>query len=329
MLSVAACIAAWAVGSTAVPTGTGVGVRIIDNLYDTDFASATEGWAVGGFGSIYHTSDGGRIWQAQQSKTLEQLFGVAFADTRTGWIVGRTGIVLHTADGGQRWERQETGNDKHLFHVAALDAQEAWAVGDWGAVLATRDGGQTWEDHTLARDVILYSQSWPDRRNGWIVGELGAILRTADGGATWQEQTSGIEKTLFGVHFADAQRGWACGLDGLILRTEDGGANWGVQRGNSEVGALDQVGVAEALEFASLYDITLAGDIGWAVGDIGSIFLTTDGGRSWQRRSVPGEWKLGWMRAATLTADGRGMFVGINGSTVRVEGTSIELLGKN
>lgn len=293
--------------------------RLVDHLYATAFISPDEGWTVGAFGSIYHTTDGGRTWRPQRSGTQEQLFGVTFVSREVGWVVGRTGVVLHTRDGGKTWREQATVG-KHLFHVAAIDEKVAWAVGDWGTMVVTRDGGKTWQDRSIERDVILYAQSWPDAVHGWVVGETGVVLRTANGGETWEEVDTGVGKTLFGVHFIDQQNGWACGLDGLILRTRDAGKTWEVLRGDPEVSGLEQVAVAEQLENASLYDIVVRGRIGVAVGDIGTIFFSTDGGQSWERKQVPGEWKLGWIRSVALVSNGAGMIVGAGGLTVRIDG---------
>lgn len=309
--------------SAAAPHG---GVRITDNLYGTRFIDAQHGWAVGGFGTIFRTVDGGETWQPQVSRTMEPLFSVAFADEQHGWVVGRTGIILYTANGGETWERQPTGSDKHLFKVAALDPQHAWAVGDWGAILTTRDGGKTWENRSSSRDVILNSMSWPDAQHGWIVGEAGTILVTSDGGTTWTEQSSGAQKSLFGVSFTDAQHGWVVGLDGLILRTADGGRTWQVQHGDTEVSALEQVGVKEASENPSLYDVAVAGRYGYAVGDNGSVFASDDSGQTWRRRDVPDEANLRWIRAASLVPGTHGLLVGANGLTIDVAANQLRVV---
>jgi photosystem II stability/assembly factor-like uncharacterized protein len=300
-------------------------VRIIDNLYGTRFINAEEGWAVGAFGTIFHTSDGGQTWRPEVSHSMEQLFSVDFADSQHGWVVGRTGIILHTSDGGETWVQQPTGVERHLFKVTALDPQRAWAVGDWGTILVTEDGGRTWKDRTLSRDVILNGMSWPDRAHGWIVGEAGTILATSNGGIDWSDQTSGIQKTLFGVYFVDAQHGWAVGLDGLILRTTDGGQTWQVQHGDPEVGALEQVGFREALDNPSLYDIVMAGREGYAVGDNGSVFASDDAGETWHRKDVPGQASLQWLRAASLVNGTHGVLVGANGLTIRVVGDQLHV----
>jgi photosystem II stability/assembly factor-like uncharacterized protein len=299
-------------------------VRITDNLYDTKFVNAEDGWAVGAFGTIARTRDGGKSWRPQVSHTSEHLYSVDFVDVRNGWVAGRSGLVLHTTDGGDTWQQQPSGSERHFFKVRAIDAQRVWLVGDWGAIFATQDGGKTWQDHSLTRDVILNSQSWPDAQHGWIVGEAGTILSTQDGGATWTDQVSGVEKTLFGVAFTGAQSGWAVGLDGLIIRTTDGGQTWQVQHGDTQVGALEQVGFAEALDNPSLYDVALAGQRGFAVGDVGCVYVTEDGGNSWHKIDGTGDWGLHWLRGVSLVPGTHGGFVGANGLAMRIEGTQIK-----
>ena len=309
-------------GAPAVTRG---GVRITDNLFGTHFVDADNGWAVGAFGTIFRTRDGGESWHPQVSNTTEQLFSVAFADAEHGWITGGSGLVLHTTDGGDTWQAQKSGTDRHLFVIRALDAQRAWTVGDWGVILATHDGGATWQNRSLERDVILNGESWPDADHGWIVGEAGTILATSDGGQTWTNQTSGVEKTLFGVFLADLHHGWAVGLDGIILRTIDGGQSWQVQQGSTEVGALEQVGFQEALGNPSLYDIMVVGNYGYAVGDIGTVLASVDGGLTWQRKEMPVEWRLRWIRAVSLVRGTHGALVGANGLAIRIVGDQVKL----
>ncbi len=311
----------WPRSALAVPDPN----RLTVHLYGTYFVDADNGWTVGAFGSIFRTRDGGASWRPQVSHTDEHLYGVSFADAQHGWIVGRSGLILHTVNGGDAWEQQQPKNDNHLFQVRAIDAQRAWVVGDWGTILATRDGGATWENHSLTRDIILNSESWPDAQHGWVVGEGGAVLATNDGGQTWTEQTSGVEKTFFGVCFTDAQHGWISGLDGIILRTVDGGQSWQVQHGDITVSALEQVGFKEALDNPTLYDIALAGKLGYAVGEGGSVFATDDGGETWHRKEMPATVNLRWLRAVSLVTGTHGVFVGANGLAVRVAGDQLSV----
>ena len=293
--------------------------QLRDHLYSVSAANAREAWAAGAFGTIVHTDDGGVHWRRQVSNTEEHLFGIGFADANNGWAVGRTGVIVRTRDGGEIWEIQDSPlDDRHLFDVAAIDTNTAAAIGDWGSVLYTSDGGQTWVDRSFSRDVILNDQYWLDAERAWIVGEGGVVLTTRDAGRTWVEQPSGVFKTLFGVHFVDAERGWAAGIDGLILRTSDGGTTWESVRGRDEVAAFDDVGVADAFGNPTLFDIAISGDHGIAVGDLGGVFLSADGGTTWKRHELSGEAALQWVRGVTLVDGGHGFFVGGKGMTARV-----------
>src|SRR5215831_19484521 len=69
------------------------------NLNAISFVDANTGTAVGGGGTILHTTDGGATWTPQSSGTTFWLHGVSFLDTNTGWAVGDGGTILHTTDG--------------------------------------------------------------------------------------------------------------------------------------------------------------------------------------------------------------------------------------
>src|SRR4051812_28366481 len=57
-------------------------------LTSVAFVDVDNGWAVGDRGAIWHTIDGGRNWQRQDSHTSVRLESVCFCDTETGWAVG-------------------------------------------------------------------------------------------------------------------------------------------------------------------------------------------------------------------------------------------------
>lgn len=303
------------------------GNRIIDHLYGTSLVDANTGWVAGSFGMVARTRDGGRTWQVQNTGTTEHFLAIDFVDTVNGWAVGRSGSIARTRDAGETWEQQKSGTDHHLFSVFALSPQRAVAVGDWGTILRTNDGGKTWAAAPIDRDVILNAQSWPDSEHGWIVGEAGTVLVTSDGGATWQDQPTGVDKTLFGTFFTDLQKGWIVGLDGIILHTSDGGATWVAQHGDTQVGALDQVGAKAGVENPSLYDIAVVGQTGFAVGEGSAVFHSQDGGATWQRKQVPAATNLRWIRALSLVP-GHGLLVGANGLTLRADGAELSILSK-
>jgi len=242
-----------------------------DDLYDIDFADAQLGWAVGGWGRVFHTKDGGKNWASQNTKTQKYLFSVDFTDQLNGWIVGNYGTILHTSDGGMTWEAQQSGTDKHLFKVAFINEDEGWAVGYWGAILHTLDGGKTWWNKSIDKDLAFNDLSVSDGQC-WVVGEFGSIYHTADKGEHWEKQPAGVEEdvTLFGIDFVNSLQGWAVGLGGTVLHTQDGGKVWKQ--------------IKESNGFKEAYfDVASVGTGAYAVGGSGTIVeiasVTNENGR--------------------------------------------------
>jgi len=58
-------------------------------------------WAVGDFGIILGTTDGGTTWVFQESGVLDALNAVAFATPANGWAVGDRGTIVATTTGGR------------------------------------------------------------------------------------------------------------------------------------------------------------------------------------------------------------------------------------
>lgn len=198
-----------------------------DDLYDIYFADTEFGWAVGCWGKIFHTQNGGKSWSSQDSKTDSYLYSVHFSDRLNGWTVGNKGTILHTQDGGETWDRQQSDTEKHLFKVEFLNKSEGWAVGYWGTIVYTQDGGENWLDKSIKEDIAFNSLSIVGR-HCWVVGEFGKIYHTDNKGESWEKQLSGVgeDVSLFGVDFVSLSEGWAVGIGGTVLHTLDGGKTW-------------------------------------------------------------------------------------------------------
>src|SRR5438477_1289139 len=87
-------------------------------LFGVSFTDANNGTAVGWYGTILRTTDGGRHWIIQSSGTTNLLYGVSFVDANNGTVVGANGTILRTADGGQSWVSQTSGTTNALFSVS-------------------------------------------------------------------------------------------------------------------------------------------------------------------------------------------------------------------
>jgi photosystem II stability/assembly factor-like uncharacterized protein len=109
---------AWAVGQGSL-SGTGekklvthdggatwTGLEATSNggaINAIDFVDGQYGWAVGIYGSIVATDDGGASWHVQEQVRFHEKpwwLGVHFVDPLNGWVVGEGGAIWRTTTGG-------------------------------------------------------------------------------------------------------------------------------------------------------------------------------------------------------------------------------------
>ena len=187
------------------------------------------GWAVGTGGTILATTDGGKTWAAQSSRTNNWLTALSvLPDGLRAWAVGERGTILATTDGGKTWAAQSRPTTKVLTALSVLpDGLRAWAVGSGGTILATADGGKTWAAQSSPTNWLTALSVLPDGLHAWAAGSGGTILATADGGKAWAAQTSPTTNRLNALSvLPDGLRAWAVGEGGTILATTDGGKTW-------------------------------------------------------------------------------------------------------
>ena len=192
-------------------------IAIYDDLFSVAVVDAQHAVAVGYYGTVYRTEDGGATWVKGESATQSSLYDVSMADARRGWAVGQRGLILHSEDGGATWTEQpnpKVEDGSHLFSVFAIDANTAWVVGEWGTRLRTEDGGLSWQDHSLTIDEQHPQFVWltpaekdkvragekvfedvglndvfcarPPSERCWIAGEFGYIFHSENQGLTWE-----------------------------------------------------------------------------------------------------------------------------------------------
>ncbi len=286
----------------------------VQSMHAVHFNDTNEGWAVGDWGLIVHTTDGGQSWERQESGVANWLRSVQFVDANTGWAIGSAGTILHTADGGLTWSIQNSPLAVDLCGLSFVDSQRGW-IGLPDGVLRTTDGGATWvKVGSGVSDQVLDIQ-FLDENNGVLISNSGSpsgghILRTTDGGVTWIPTTCSrpgsifpCEKHFQTLHFPTRTFGVAVGgwVNPQFYLTNDGGASW-VQQETDITFA-----VPESVYF-------LDENNGWAVGYYQCGYLrTTDGGRTWTKLDDLCAGDIQFVTANTGFVAGRGL--GIHLST--------------
>ena len=173
------------------------------------------------------------------------------------------------------WTAQTSGTRETLLGVHFIDARHGWAVGYHGAILHTTNGGLNWEAQVSNLDLPLMNIAAVDSQNAWVAGRGSALLHTTDGGANWTAQNLPSDPGFFdiwGMDFIDARRGFIAGIHefigGYIASTTDGGETW------LRVDGVDPGLLILGLDFVD--SLT-----GCAVGMVGGIGMTYDGGLTW------------------------------------------------
>jgi photosystem II stability/assembly factor-like uncharacterized protein len=283
-----------------------------DDLFAIDEHHNGAEVAVGKFGLILVTRDGGKTWKEQASGTNRALSAISFADRDHAYVVGSGGTILASSDGGDTWKPQVSGTKDQLLGVFAPTSSKAYAVGAFGTLLSTVDSGTTWHKQKFPWEKLipkilkvsgylepnLNAVQFVNEDLGWVVGEFGLVLGSRDGGQTWSAQNYGNNfPQLFAVFFHDENSGWAVGQLGSMIRTIDGGKHWS----RVELGTRK-----------NLYGISMDGERGVVVGD-GIVLVSYDGGATW--KEVKSEEEDPWL-AAVAIKNNEAIAVG-QGGTIR------------
>ncbi|MDR2837183.1 MAG: glycosyl hydrolase [Azonexus sp.] len=209
-------------------------------LTAVSFVDAQQGWAVGHWGLILHTGDGGETWTVQRLATDEDrpLFGVHFRDARRGVAVGLWSLILTTDDGGATWRTQTLPPpagarraDLNLFSLTADRNGNWYAPSERGLVLHSADDGLTWNWLTTGFKGSLWSvAALPD---GVLLaaGLRGALYRSVDGGGNWSAVASGASASIIWLAWRDGKL-IGVSVDGEFLSSHDQGASF--QRAHSD-----------------------------------------------------------------------------------------------
>ncbi len=290
----------WAVGDRGAIWHTDTGGRqwrlqdapVGARLHAVWFLDGNHGWAVGGstvpythksHGVVLRTDDGGQTWRQLPVNAVPTLRRIRMFDSKFGWAVGAASPlhpagVYRTEDGGRGWAAigglRPTGWETADFR----DAVSGLIAGPGGVGLVGMNRFQLasapLNEHQRVRQVRL-----AEGNQAWLVGDGGLVLHSRNGGATWDAPPGPLPAEAVGQFDFRAlavcgPRVWIAGSPGTrVFHSPDGGATW-------EVFSTQQRLPIRAMFFLDEFH-------GWAVGDLGMILTTRDGGRSWIPARTP------------------------------------------
>jgi len=162
-----------------------------------------------------------------------------------------------------------------IQNVTFNDASSAWIVTGKNDLLYTANGGETW--NKIPADIVggFEYTCFVTVQIGWAINKDGQVWKTTDSGKTWTSISKLDDKSLEQITFVDQKNGWIISPFS-IWRTEDGGVIWKRHISSSPNRPKE---LTHRVYF-------LNSKVGWMGGENGAIYSTTDGGLSWEDKSI-------------------------------------------
>lgn len=145
--------------------------------------------AVGGYGYMVETTDGGDTWKLRAGDLPDDegwhLYAIGQLDGEadTLFIAGERGTLYRSRDRGRTWQRLESPYHGTFFGITSSDTRTLLIHGLQGNVWLSRDRGDTWRRVTSGVRTGVNSGTVLPDGTIVLVGNAGAIMTSRDQGS--------------------------------------------------------------------------------------------------------------------------------------------------
>lgn len=271
----------WTVaGSLAAQDWQTVDFPVDEHITGIEMINADTGYVVTASGNFFITKDAGKNWENSQVTRGVKLESLCFLNRFTGWVCGLKGSIFSTADGGLTWTNQSWKDTTAvLIDIEMINHDSGIVVGmrpDTGNALGplalrTTDGGQSWKQ--LQPMGLAYSEIRYEKPPGKLYFmSMGRMNTSLDGGKKWQSLFT-IEGPPARTFSINGSTGIMAGPKGVCAYSVDSGKTWYLNKRT------------EAEHFVS--SVLIDPRRGYIAGLGGLMLATVDGGRNWQKETLP------------------------------------------
>ena len=227
---------------------------------------------------ILWTRDGGQTWRLEEgARLLPFARQVKFFNRNEGWLrtdpsAMHPSGLFHTEDGGRSWNPVLAAGGWQAADF--LDPMNGAVAGMHGAVAGIRRQNVRVAAPLSVGMREVHEMQLVPGGGGWLVGDGGLVMLTGTGGNDWQFPNQRFDGRLaqlfdFQALCVIGTQAWLAGSPGsCVFHSPDAGNSWNVLQ-------TGQTAPLRGLQFIDPMH-------GWAVGDLGTILATADGGRTWQ-----------------------------------------------
>lgn len=290
------------------------------SLNDVFFINENIGIAVGDWGTIVKSIDGGLNWDVKSSIDTIDFKKVIFFDEMRGLSIGNK--IYATQDAGETWAVVNLPFENNYFNDIEILKDSIVIVSESpNRICKSYNYGVDWE--VFVSDTLQYEilqMSFIDENIGYATHWEGSVtsstLKTLDGGKTWIQilDSTGGDITLNeDISFVSEEIGFRGGwYNNLLMKTTDSADNW------YETVPLDSSNMNPY--WVGVFDFHIEEDqpnAYYACGWYGDVFKSTDGGNYWAELASPVSNSIA-LQGIFFINDDLGWAVGQNGTIVRI-----------
>ena len=194
-------------------------------LMDIWFRDTRQGWAVGAFGTLLATVNGGKSWEdhAQRVENPDEFHLNAITGDDQGRIViaGEGGVIFRSLDNGKNWQAMEPFYAGSWFGLLYnLSDQILLVYGLRGNLYRSTDFANSWEPLGIDNHATLAGGSLSASGDIALVGSAGTVLESRDGGRSFSTSLLADRLSLSSAVFSGKQL-IMVGQGGIRVRSND------------------------------------------------------------------------------------------------------------
>lgn len=225
-------------------------------------------------GGIYLSTNNGRTWKEKNQSILNYYISSIIVNNLGTVFAGTPSSIYRSTNYGDDWEVSLFQFPGWFISFATNSSGHIFAGTDRGRIHRTTDNGETWTEVYNDGNNWIYAITVDNKGNIFAATSYYGVLCSENNGTSWVFKNNGITHLNTHSISANAKNGKIyCGTGNGLYESSDFGENW----------------TNLNTDFINLRSIQFLSDESIVVSDYFNVFLSSDGGISWDSISSNSE----------------------------------------